>query len=84
MSVLDVLQDLVVGQALEGEAAEGDHLVEEDSDGPDVRHGGEEAVGQRLRGHPPDGQHPLPREPVVVALVHRTRHPKVGQLHGTR
>ena len=46
VAVLDVLQDLVVGQTLKREAAEGDHFVEEDAERPDVGHGGEEAVGQ--------------------------------------
>ncbi len=43
---------------LEGEAAEGDNLVEEDPVAPHVRHGGEEAVSQALRRHPPHRQHP--------------------------
>ena len=54
---LDVLEDLVVAQPLEGEAAEGDHLVEEHAVRPVVRHGREEAVRQALGGHPPHRQH---------------------------
>jgi hypothetical protein len=42
---------------LEGKAAEGDYLVEEDPVAPHVGHRGEEAVSQALRGHPPHRQH---------------------------
>ena len=45
------------GVYLEGKAAEGDDLVEEDPVAPDVGHRGEETVGQTLRGHPPHRQH---------------------------
>jgi len=48
---------LCVAPYLEGEAAEGDDLVEEDPVAPDIRHGGEEAVRQTLGGHPPHRQH---------------------------
>ena len=57
VSPLDVLQHLVVAEALEGEAAERDGLVEEDAVGPDVGHGREEALAQALGGHPTDGEH---------------------------
>ena len=57
VSRLDVLEDLVVAEALEGEAAEGDHLVEEDAVRPHVRHRREEAVRQALRRHPTHREH---------------------------
>ena len=49
---LDQAQHLVVGHPLEGEAAEGDHLVKEDAEAPDVGGGGEEAVCEALGRHP--------------------------------
>jgi len=50
---------LIIGTTcLEGKAAKGDNLVEEDPVAPDVRHGGEEAVRQAFWGHPPHWQHP--------------------------
>ena len=52
---------------LEGEAAEGDDLVEQDAVAPHVRHRREDPVRQGLGRHPSHRQHPAPREPVVVA-----------------
>ena len=57
VSGLDVLQDLVVAQALEGEAPECDHLVEKDAVGPDVRHWSEETVREWFGRHPADREH---------------------------
>ena len=34
--ILDMQQHLVVGQALEGEAAKGDHLIEQNTIAPDI------------------------------------------------
>ena len=83
LAALHFLNDLTVGQTLEGEGAEGDDLVEEDPVAPDVRHRSEYPVSETLRGHPPHGQHPATAEPVIVALEHLTGHPEVGQLDGS-
>ena len=40
---LDMEQDLVVGESLEGEAPKGDDFKENDSVAPDIRHRGEQS-----------------------------------------
>ncbi len=75
---------LIVAEPLKWKTSEGDHLVKKDAVRPDVRHGGEEAVGQALRRHPPDREHALPAEAVVVVLVHWSGNEKStwwGQKH---
>ena len=66
-AVLDILNDLVVGQTLEWKWAESDDLVEENPVAPDIRGRAEDSVSQTLRRHPSDGQHPPPGEPIVNA-----------------
>lgn len=54
---LDVIQDLVVAEALVREAAKGDDLVHHHTERPDVRLEGEDTVHQALRRHPAHRQH---------------------------
>lgn len=52
---------------------------------PDVRVSGEDSVLEGLRGHPADGQQPLPPLPVIVRLIDVSRHPKsVRRREGVR
>ncbi len=76
-STSNVFDDLVVAEPLKRKTSEGDHLVEKDAVRPDVRHGGEEAVGQALRRHPSDREHALPAKPVVIVLVHWSENIKI-------
>ena len=45
-------QHLTVGQTLEGKAAKSDHLIEQNTITPDVRHRGEQSIYKGLSGHP--------------------------------
>ena len=80
VSSFDMLQNLIIAQALERKTPKGDHLVEQDPVRPDVRHGGKEPIGQALWGHPPDGQHALTAEAVVVVFVHGSETYKTRQV----
>ena len=53
----DILQHLAIAEALEREATERADLEQQHAVRPDVRHGREEALGQRLGRHPADRQH---------------------------
>ena len=83
LAALHFLNDLTVGQTLEGEGAEGDDLVEEDPVAPDVGHRGKYSVGQTLRGHPPHGQNTAAAEPIIIRLPDLSAHPEVCQLDGS-
>ena len=50
-------QDLVVGEALEGEAAKGYDFKQNNSIAPDIRHQSEKPFGKTFRRHPPHRQH---------------------------
>ncbi len=67
---------MIVAESLEGETPESDHFVKKNSVRPNVGHGREQAVGQALRGHPPDRQHSFPAESIVVVFVHRSENEK--------
>ena len=53
-----IFKDLIVREALKGKAAEGDHLVEKYAVTPDVRHRGEQTIGEALWRHPAYREHP--------------------------
>lgn len=84
VALLDVLQHLLVAEALVRETAKCHDLVQQDAVAPDVRLGCEDAVGEGLRGHPAHGQHALPTEAIVVRVVHGPRHAEVADLYGLR
>ena len=53
-----IFKDLVIREALKRKAAKGDHLVEEYAVTPDVRHRGEQTIGEALWRHPAYREHP--------------------------
>ena len=57
VSSFDMEQDLVVGEALEGEASKGYDFKQNNSIAPDIRHRGEKPFGKTFRRHPSHWQH---------------------------
>ena len=65
---------------MKGKAAKGDHLVEKYAVTPDVRHRGEQTIGEALWRHPAYWEQPLALLLVIIVLINISRQTEISNL----